>query len=188
MVKELTIVKPLIPFLSRPKETLHLSFIAKEIGEPHPSVRLWLANLEALGLLRKSSKGRLTLFALNYEQELLLEYLVLTEKIQLIRRAEQELLLKEIILFIHTSLSENSNAVLFGSAVVSIKNASDIDILVTGKYNQKAFSVFSKKINKQIHIINLRSLANVSLSLKNEIIKKHLILKGSEDILRWLFW
>jgi DNA-binding transcriptional ArsR family regulator len=188
MVKELTTVQALLPFLSKPKEELHLAFIAKDLGENHTNIRLWLAHLEERGIVRKSYKGRLTLFALNYDHELLLEFLVVAEKMKLINRAEEDLLLKELLSFLHGTLFENTKAILFGSAVFSFKDASDIDILLTGKYDQKAFYAFSKKINKQIHIIPVKALQDISASLKTEIIKKHFILKGSEDIVRWLFW
>ena len=188
MVKELTIMQTLIPFLSRPKEALHLAFLSKEIHEPHPTVRLWLQVLEEEGILKKSFKGRLTLFSLNYDHPLLLEYLVVAEKWKIIKKAKEELLFKELLSFLDTSLTENNNALLFGSAVLSFKTASDIDILITGSIDQKKVEMFSKKVNKQIHLIVVKSLSHVSAALKVEIIKKHLIIKGSEDIARWLLW
>lgn len=188
MVKELTILHAIIPFLSKPKEALYLTALSKELHEPHPTLRLWLKKLEEEGIMKKSIKGRLTLFALNYDQELLLDYLLIAEKMHLLKRAHEELLLKEIVSFLQKKLPENTKAILFGSSVFSLKNASDIDILITGHVDVKEIQNFSKKINKQIHVISLKSLQDVSSSLKIEIVKKHLIIKGSEDVLRWLLW
>ncbi|MBR9691768.1 hypothetical protein GOV06_03190 [Candidatus Woesearchaeota archaeon] len=188
MVKKLTILNVLEPFLSKPKEMLHLAEISREIKEPHPTVRQWLNLLEKKGVLRKLHKGRLTLYLLNHENRNIIDYLTIAEKHALIRKCEKEPLLKELNHFIQSNLNENAKCLVFGSAAVSIKTANDIDLLIIGKAEEKAIKNFAKQINKEIHIINVKRLDLISKSLKKEIIKKHLILKGSEDIIRWFIW
>lgn len=188
MVKKITITSALEPFLSKPKERLHLAAISKEIREPHPTVRQWLNALEKLGVLKKAFQGRLTLYSLNFENQNLIDYLVIAEKNRLIKRCDEELVLKELVYHLHILLEENTKAVIFGSATDSLKTAGDIDLLVAGKINEKAITNFSKKFNKELHLICVRNLNGVSKSLKIEIIKKHLIIKGSEDIVRWMIW
>lgn len=188
MVKKVTIPNTLEPFLSRPKENLHLADISRELGKPHPTVRQWLNHLEQKGVLTKQKKGRLTLYSLNFEKRNLLDYIVIAEKNKLIRECENNPLMKELNNFLQSSLEENSKALIFGSASDSVRSANDIDLLIIGKANEKDINGFSKKINKQIHLINIKDLKAVSNALKAEIIKKHLIIKGSEDIIQWLLW
>lgn len=188
MVKKVTILEVLEPFLSRPKESLHLAEISREIKEPHPTVRQWLNMLEEKGILRKQFKGRLTLYSLHLDNPNMIDYLVIAEKSKLIKKCEKEPVLKELVHFINSTLGENTKVLIFGSAAESIKQASDIDLLVTGKINEKDVEHFSERMNKEIHLINVDRLNKISKSLREEIIKKHLIIKGSEDIIRWMIW
>lgn len=188
MVKKLTIIKALEPFLVKPKEALHLADISRSLKEPHPTVRQWLNALEKKGMLKKSFKGRLTLYSLNFDSPLLMDYLVIAEKSKLVEKCEHSLVLKEVSSFISLDLSENSKALIFGSAAESFNSAGDIDLLITGNADLKELKKLSEKLGKELHIIPVQSLSKVSSALKTEIIKKHLIIKGSEDIARWLFW
>jgi DNA-binding transcriptional ArsR family regulator len=186
MVRKLTIISILEPFLYRPKEKLHLAEISRKTKEPHPTARQWLNLLEKKGVLRKQHKGRLTMYSLNLDSRNLLGYLVIAEKSKMIRKCEKELLLKELNNFVQTTIK--SDVLVFGSAVDSLRSANDIDLLVVGKSEDAAIKNFSKKINKEIHIINVKKFELVSKSLKEEIIRKHLILKGSENALGWMIW
>lgn len=188
MVKKVTIMNVLEPFLINPKEKIHLSQIAREIKEPHPTIRQHLNILEDKGILKKENKGRLTLYSLNLENRNIIDYLIISEKNKLINISEREPLIKELSYFLNSNLHENTKAIIFGSASVSIKKASDIDILIIGKFNEKKMNGFSKRINKELHIINVNKLNKISESLKNEIIKKHIIIKGSEELVRWIIW
>ncbi|MCK4589628.1 MAG: hypothetical protein KAT77_04235 [Nanoarchaeota archaeon] len=185
MVKKITILEP---FLSKPKEKLHLAEISRIIKEPHPTARLWLNNLEKQGILKKEYKGRLTLYSLNLEHPLILDYLIITEKNRLINLCEKEPRLKELVFFLNSNLEENVKALIFGSATDSFKKAGDVDLLIIGRTNEKNIKRFAERLNKELHIINVNSLNKISKSLRHEIIKKHLIIKGSEDLVRWMLW
>lgn len=186
MVNNLTIIKSLEPFLTKPKEQLHLSGIAREIKLPHPTVRLWLNELEQLGILKKNFKGRLTLYNLHKEHPLIKEYLTLAEKEKLIDKCKYDLLLREVVLLMNSVLLEQTKAILFGSATETTKNANDIDILLVGKHQQINRAEWSRKLNKTVHIINVKSMEKVTKALKEEIIKKHLIIQGTEEVVTWM--
>jgi DNA-binding transcriptional ArsR family regulator len=186
MVRKITILYVLEPFLYRPKAALHLAEISKLIKHPHPTVRQDLNFLEEKGLLKKQIKGRLTLYALNLDSPNLTDYLTIAEKNRLIKRCEEELLLKDLVYFLHALLGEQNKALIFGSATESLKKANDVDLLVIGKLNQKKLEAFSEKLDLDIHLINLSKLGTVSEPLRQEIIKKHLLIEGSEEIVRWL--
>lgn len=188
MVKKVTIIDALEPFLSNPRESLHLAYISKQLKKSHPTVRKWLNTLEKKGILKKGFKGRLTLYSLNLDNQNIVEYLIIAEKTKLIKKCEEDFILKELVYFITLNFSENTKTLIFGSSVDSFRKANDIDLLVTGNVEEKNLKDFSKKFNKEIHIIKVASLDKISEALKKEIIKKHLIIKGDEEIVRWMLW
>ena len=188
MVRKLTIYHALEPFLSRPYDKLHLADISREIKEPHPTVRQWLNALENKGVLIKGHQGRLTLYFLNLENPNIIDHLAISEKNKLIKECEKLVVLGELIGYIHKTLNENAKALIFGSAAQSFNAANDVDLLIAGKTDTKSIQGFAKRLNKEIHIIQVSNLEKVSRALKNEIIKKHLLINGSEDFVRWMIW
>ncbi len=176
------------PFLSRPDEKIHLAEIAKTINTPHPTARQWLNKLEEQGILRKEHKGRQTLYSLNKENPLTAEYLVIAEKNKLIKKCEESLILKELVHQLNKELPDNTKAVIFGSTAEDPEKSEDIDLLIIGKENEKQIKEISNKINKKIHLINTSTKEKITITLKKEIIKKHLIIKGSEELVRWMIW
>ncbi len=186
MVNLLTSIKTLEPFLINFNAQFHLAAITKQTNIPHPTARLLLNSLEEEGVLNKEYKGRLTLYSLNKSYPNLVNILTIAEKIKIIEKSKNELLLRELIVFFNESQQESAKIIIFGSGVQSIKQANDIDILFIGKPEQQKIKEFSKKINKEIHLIILKSLNNVSTALKKEICKKHLILQGSEEVIQWM--
>jgi len=185
MVKKLTILENIEPFLSNPTEKLHLNDLAKTLNINHTTLRLDLNFLAELGILRKESKGRLTLYSLNFDCPLLGDYLVLSEKNKLIKKAEKDLYLKEFLLQLNRELKEDNLVLVFGSAVDSVKSASDIDLVIVGDFGKNKLIKIESHLNKKIHLIAISSLRKISGTLKKEIIKKHLLVQGSEQIIRW---
>ena len=188
MVKKLTIFHALEPFLSKPKEKLHLAEISRKIKEPHPTVRQLLNQLERKGVLKKQFQGRLTLYSLNLEHQNIIDYLAIAEKARLIRKCEKWLVLKELVHFINSRCGENVKALVFGSATESFDKAEDVDLLLIGKIDAKSIRKFAERVNKELHIINVGTLNKISKSLKEEIVKKHLLIKGSEEVIKWIVW
>ena len=188
MVKKITMLKALEPFLAKPAEKLHLAGIAKEIKEPHPTVRLWLNDLEKRGILKKKHQGRLTLYYLNTESPDVIGYLVIAEKGKLISKSEKWPLLAELVSFMHHGMDEDSKILIFGSAAESFDSANDLDILIVGKGDSSMLGAFTKRLGKEAHVISVKKLSDVSKALKAEIIKKHLLVQGSENFARWMLW
>jgi hypothetical protein len=188
MVRKITILNALEPFLSRPKQELHLAEISRIIGEPHPTTRQWLNSLQKRGVLLKESKGRLTLYKLDLSSYLILSYIIIAEKDRLIRKCEKSLLLKELVNSLTENLDENAACLIFGSSTEDFDKAGDIDLLIAGKTDETKIRNISSRLNKKLHIINVSRLSKVSKALKEEIIKKHLVIQGSESIMRWLVW
>ena len=186
MVEKITIWSYLEPFLCT-REILHLAEISRALRKNHSTVRKHLNFFEKQGILEKKIKGRLTMYVLKFSLPLIVDYLVLAEKEKLINRCKKDLLINEFVGFLHSNLSENNKAVIFGSSAIDSKGAKDIDLLVTGKTNaEEGISQFEKKFNVKIHLLNVTDLKSVSESLRKEIMAKHLIVQGSEEVVKWL--
>jgi len=188
MVKNITITEfsrfsLLKPFLYE-EEWKHLAEISRELKIPHPTMRIYLNNLEKKGILIKSKKGRLTLYKLNYNNPFISNYLVVCEKERLISACEGNLLLKEITSFLQSL--NNKDILIFGSAAVNLKEANDIDLIISENIDKKGISDFESKFKIKFHIINFNNLKELSDVLKKEIIKKHLIIKNSEYFVKWM--
>lgn len=188
MVNKITIMDVIEPFLNKPHEKLHLAQISKTIHEPHPTVRQWLNLLENKGVLKKQYQGRLTLYSLNLENKNIIDYLLIAEKNRLIKRCEEWLLLGELVNFLQRNANENTQVLIFGSAAEYKSLPNDIDLLVIGDIDTAKVKDIGSRLNKELHIINVKKSTAISKALKQEIVKKHLIIKGSENILGWLLW
>jgi predicted nucleotidyltransferase len=185
MVNKLTITKySVLEPLLYSEEWKHLAEISREVGMPHVTARLHLNDFEHDGILSKTKKGRLTLYKLNYNNPFLINYIVLIEMEKLIRLCNTNLILKEIINFLQQL--ENKDIVIFGSSAVNPKEANDIDIIVTGLLDRDYTKTFEDKMSIKMHIISVKSLRDVKIALKNEIKNKHLIIKNSEEVIKWM--
>jgi DNA-binding transcriptional ArsR family regulator len=185
MVKKVTIGKySVLEPLLYSEEWKHLAEISRELKMPHVTARLHLNEFEHEGFVSKNKKGRLTMYKLNYHNNFLMNYVVLVEKEKLIRLSNANLILKEIVSFLLQQ--ENKEIIIFGSSAVNIKEANDIDILMTGTIDKEAIKNFENKIDVKMHIINVKSLKEVNNALKIEIRNKHLIVKNSEEVIRWM--
>ena len=92
------------------------------------------------------------------------------------------MVLKEIVEYLH---SFDNPIILFGSAVDSVKEARDVDILVVGRFNLEKVKLIERRLNLKFHVINVK-LKEINETLKKEIMKKHLIVQGSEELIKWL--
>ncbi len=186
MVKKGTIWADLEPFINS-REFLHLADLSRKLKKPHPTLRKHLLFFEKQGILTKEIKGRLTLYKLNFSNPLIIDYISLAEKEKLLEKCKNNLVLKELVDFLHKTLDEENKALIFGSSTENIKNANDIDLIITGKIKFKEkIKDFEKKFGLEIHLINVENLKGINEALKKEIIKKHLIVQGSEEIIKWL--
>jgi DNA-binding transcriptional ArsR family regulator len=182
MVKYITKLLVLEPLVFK-QEWMHLAEISRELKMPHPTARIYLNELEKEGIVIKENKGKLSLYKLNYSNPLIIDYIILVEKNKLINRCSKEVLLKEIISFLHNF---ENHAIIFGSASINLKNANDIDLIITGDFDNSDFKVFEKKHGIKFHLIHLKKLEEISLGLKEEIKNKHLIVQDSEKVVKWM--
>jgi hypothetical protein len=106
----------------------------------------------------------------------------MTEKTKILQK---DLHLRE---FIDEITKKYSNDMLiFGSAAENFREAQDIDILLIGKADTGQLTAMIKNIGKEPHILNT-TYKEISDALKQEIIKKHIIITNTENIVRWLYW
>ncbi len=182
MVNNITTLSVLEPLLFK-QEWTHLAEISRELKMPHPTARIYLNNFEKQGVVVKQSKGKMTLYKLNYDNPLILDYIILVEKNKLINKCSKEVLLKEIVSFLHDL---NNSSLIFGSASINLKNVKDIDLIIIDDFDKHSFKEFEKKHDIKFHLINLKKLKEISPSLKEEIKKKHLIIQDSEKIIKWM--
>ncbi len=180
MVKKVSIWSTLEPLLYN--KELHLAEISKKLNKPHTTVRKQLEMFEKMGLVEKRTIGKLSFYKLK-KIPLIIDYLTIIEKEKLIRRCNEELALKEIVEFFHNF---NNPMIIFGSAVRSLKEANDIDLIILGKFNSNSLIQLEKKLNIKFHILNVKTLKQINEALKKEIIKKHLIIQGSEEWIKWM--
>jgi hypothetical protein len=169
----------LTPFLFT-NESLHLLDISRQLNKNHTVVRLNLNHFVKEGFLKISYKGRLTLYQLNQDFSLKIDYLSIVEKEFLIKQS-QNLILKELISDLHSLTSKP--LVIFGSSVTNFSKAKDIDVVSVEPID---FRKIEQKYNKPVHQINVKQLADVKLALKNEVFKQHIIVNGVEDVVKWL--
>lgn len=176
------ITDTLVPFLSNPGGTIHQTEIASLIKRPRPTIRRELALLEKEGIIKKSRKGKLALYCLNLNNIDTHTYIVVAEKTKILRK---DLHLRE---FINSVTAHYTNDMLiFGSATDDFRHANDIDILVIGKTNIEKLKKLAQNLGKEPHIINT-TYDEISHSLKEEILKKHIIIINAESVVRWLYW
>ncbi len=166
------------------EEYMHLKEISKQLDKNHSVVRQYLNYFEKEGILKKKKQGRLTMYKINCSHPLIIDYLSIAEKEKLLKRCKESLRINEVVSFLHENI-QNNNVLIFGSAVNKEK-PNDIDILITGKFGEENIEEFEKKHNTEIHLINVGNLGNIKESLKKEINSKHLLVSGTEEIIRWL--
>lgn len=179
MVEKITKWYFLTPFLFT-KESLHLLDISRQLNKNHTVVRQYLNQFTKEGFLKISYKGRLTLYQINENFPLKIDYLTMVEKEFLIQKSNN-LILKELIFDLHNLTSKP--LIIFGSTVTNFSKAKDIDILTLDSLN---FRKIQEKYNKQLHQIKVKQLFDVKDALKNEVLKQHIIVTGTEECIKWL--
>lgn len=182
MVNNLTTLSVLEPLLFK-QEWMHLAEISRESKMPHPTARIYLNDFEKEGVVIKQIKGRLTLYKLNQNNPLIVDYATLIEKNKLVKRCSKDVLLKEIVSFLHKF---DNLFIIFGSASINLKTANDIDLIIIGDFDKNKFKEVEKKHGFKFHLISMDRLEEISQGLKKEIKDKHLIIQGSEKIIKWM--
>ncbi len=181
MVEKITKWLYLEPLLF--KDWVHLAEISKKISKNHSVARQYLNYFEKKGIIMKQNIGRMTMYKLNMKYPLIVDIISLVEKERLIDKS-RDILLKEFLGFVHGNF--NNCLLIFGSFVENPETAKDIDLLALGNIDKNKFKEIERKLNRKIHLININKLNEVSDALKEEVRKKHLIIQGVEEIVKWL--
>lgn len=187
MVKKITKYKIINLYLNNYSKKYYLRELAFLLKKPHQTIKPYMESLVKEKVLIKEERKNITEYALNFKDKRIIDSLVIAEKEKLGKRLKEDPLLK--ILFEKLSDFFNKNTfVIFGSAAGKVQKGSDIDLLVVGR--QKVTLVtgdFEKVYNKKIHKVQITTLNKLTLTLINEIYKKHLIFNNTEQIIRF-FW
>lgn len=168
------------PFLFT-RESLHLLDISRKLNENHATVRKYLNEFVRGGFLKMSNKGRLTLYEVNFDFPLVVDYFSIAEKEFLLFKCSQNKILKELVFDLHKVSSKP--IVLFGSSTENFSKAEDIDVVCLEDID---FKEIEKKYNKEIHNLKVNSLIDVKDALKKEILKKHIVVNCVEEVVKWL--
>ncbi len=188
---ELGILKTLFGDLTKEYTIRGLS---KALELPYPQVHRSVQSLSGRGLVKKTKKGRSSFITLDFES-FKEEYLI-TE----LERRRDKIDRHEVIGVLDDELDRAGYnqfiCVLFGSyAGETAKKDSDIDLLfvIPGDYDYGKFEKSVKSaINipkADIHITTEEGLLEMwstplKFNIGNELLKKHIILRGAESFLR----
>jgi hypothetical protein len=168
------------PFLFT-RKSLHLLDISRKLNENHATVRKYLNQFAKEGFLKVSNQGRLTLYEINFEFPLVIDYLAVAEKEFLLFKCSQNKIFKELVSDLH-NLS-NKMLLVFGSSVENLSKAKDLDIIC---FESLDFREIEKKYDKEIHDLKVNSLVDIKDALKKEVLKKHIIVNSVEEVIKWL--
>ena len=94
--------------------------------------------------------------------------------------------MREFASSIQQTLEEGSKALIFGSAAEEFQTANDVDVLIAGRGDANGIRERGKTLGKETHIIQVKTLAKVSPALRSEVIKKHILINGTEEFVRWM--
>ncbi|MBU4456327.1 MAG: hypothetical protein KKA65_02400, partial [Nanoarchaeota archaeon] len=134
-------------------------------------------------ILIKIERKNLIEYKLNIKDSRVTNYLVIAEKERLIERIEKDALFHMLFEDFAPEL-KNNTFVIFGSGAHEFKKGSDIDILIIGKKKiPKIIEKFEIVSNKELHVVQIPNLKSLTHSLAIEILRKHLILNNTEQII-----
>jgi len=185
MVRKITKYEIIKIFINNYGKRVYLRELAKLLEKPHQTIKPYLKELVKERVLMEIKRDNLLEYELNFKNEQIYNYLVIAEKENLIKRLNEEPLLKILFEKLNSYFGKGT-FILFGSSVEKVKKNSDLDLLIIGKLDIKEpLKEFEEIYNKKIHKVQLDNLENLSETLKKEVYKKHLILNDTENVLRF---
>ena len=162
----------------------HVREIAKLIEKSHVGLLPYLKEFEKNKVLLVKQVGRSKLYSLNFDNNLVREFLSLSEKKKTLQFLNKEYFIKKIYDEL-INLNLQGSLIIFGSyASGSHTKESDIDLLYMGdikEFKKKKIDELGKIYRKKIHLISMTTKQFKEQLLKNsslikEIIKNHIIL------------
>ena len=185
MVKKVTKSRILLLYTSNYDRKYYLRELASLLDKSHQTIKPYVESLAKDGILTKNERKNVIEYGLNFKDERVYDYLVISEKERLMERLGTDAYLKA--LFEKLSLFFGKNTfVIFGSAVDRIKKGSDIDLLVIGRQDvSRALTEFEDIYNREIHKVQVARLGELSKTLVREVYKKHLVINSTEQVVRF---
>ena len=153
------------------------------------TAQLILEDLEDKGIIESKTKGKIKTFKLN-SSKFTQRYLAFVEQYKAIAFLEKKLLIKEIIEKIIPHIK--GIGIIFGSYVKGLeKEGSDLDIFITGSYNNDEIKRVSKNLGIEISIkcYPLKTFEkNLTKDiLLKEVLKNHIVFLNVEQFIRVVF-
>jgi len=185
MVKKITSSKIIGIFLNDYNKRCYLRELASMLKKPHQTIKPHVEKLVKEGILIKYKRENIIDYSLNFKNKKIYDYLVMSEKENLLDRLNEDTLLN--ILFEKLSIFFKDNTfIIFGSAADKLQKDSDIDLLIIGKKDiTKVLEEFEEIYNKTVHKIQVTDKAKLTPALIKEVYKKHLILNNTEEVIRF---
>jgi predicted nucleotidyltransferase len=184
MVEKITKQSIIEEYLNDYDKRFYLREIAALLGKPHQSIKPFLEQLVKEGILIKERRKNVLDYKLNFKDKKIYDYLIIAEKERLFKRLNKDILLKTLFEKLSSFFNE-ATFIIFGSFAKQGK-AEDIDLAVVGDADiSSIIDDFEKIYNRKIHLIKIKDIKSISLSLIREIYKKHLILNNTESIIRY---
>jgi len=183
MVKKITKARIIGLYLNDYSKRYYLREMESLLNKPHQTIKPYAEELVKEGILVKEVRKKIIEFRLNFKNQKIHDYLIISEKERLIEKLQEETLLN----LLYEKLSkyfQDSTFIIFGSASEQIRKGSDIDLLVIGGKNiNSEVKNFEEVYNKKIHKIQVKEFNKATQTLVKEVYKKHLILNNTEKIL-----
>ena len=153
------------------------------------TAQLILEDLEDKGIIESKTKGKIKTFKLN-SSEFTQRYLAFVEQYKAIAFLEKKLLIKEIIEKITPHIK--GTGIIFGSYVKGLeKEGSDLDIFITGSYNNDEIKRVSKNLGIEISIkcypLKTFEKNRTKDILLKEVLKNHIVFLNVEQFIRVVF-
>lgn len=146
------------------------------------TAQLMLEDMENKGILESKTRGKIRTFKLN-PLESTKRYLVFVEQYKALAFLENKPLIKEVVEKITPHIK--GMGIIFGSQVKGLENEnSDLDIFISGKYNNEEIKKVSKNLGVEISIKcyppkTFKKSLREDVLLK-EILKNHVVFLGAE--------
>lgn len=180
-------VNLLIPFTDGYKSRLFESELARLASIPQQTASRYLKELVAQHIINYEEKGRNKLFYFDFSKhttKIVLEMLENSKALYFQQKAA------EISLIISEILNHAESVIVFGSyASYKSDESSDLDVVITGKYNKSEIRKIKQNQVMQIneHYASYAELSKLEKSknpLAIEIIKNHIIFGNVSNIVR----
>ncbi len=193
MYKKIKFTENTLQVLSLFTNDFNREYYVREVGKllkiSPRTAQLILEDLEDKGVVESKTKGKIKTFRLN-PSEFTQRYLAFVEQYKAIAFLEKKLLIKEVIEKIAPHIK--GIGIIFGSYVKGLeKEDSDLDIFVSGNYNNDEIKRVSKNLGIEISIkcYPLKTFEkNLTKDiLLKEVLKNHVVFLNVEQFIQVVF-